>query len=320
MGIHRSGDVASEIIKLAKKSGVDPQKYINKGRETVTFESRDKLMEQLNEYVGENGRLTPFVKCVILRINNEEIKDISVVDTPGLNDPIASRTARTKDFMKHCDVAFFLSGASQFLDENDTNLLTTQLPSEGIKRLILICSRFDGGVQDTLEDTEALDEAIRHIKSELTIQARNTISDYIKKLEARRGKAESQDFVKLIEGCKKPCFISSMAYNMSFKDQSDYSDEEKLVFENLNSFDDLEENAEATLRKIGNIDEVKKLFNEVIAEKNITLEERAKKFAPDARNNLAELIRQYSDHVTARFNMLNEQDKADIERQKKTVK
>lgn len=318
-GLQKSGDVSTEILKLAKASGADPMEYINKGKETITFESQDMLMKQLNEYVGENGRLTPFVKCVILRINNDEIKDISVVDTPGLNDPIASRTARTKDFMKDCDVAFFLSGASQFLDVNDTNLLTTQLPSEGIKRLILICSRFDGGVQDTIDDHESLEEAIAETKTALNRQAQRNISDFMKSLEARRGKNESQEFIKLIEGCKKPCFISSMAYNMSFKKQSEYSDEEKVVFENLNAYDDLDEDTENILRKLGNIDEVKKLFDEVVAEKNTTLEERAKGFVPDARRNIAEVIRQYSDTVTARYNMLNEQDKTAIEKQKKAV-
>ena len=38
------------------------------------------------------------------------------MDTPGLNDPIPSRTIRTKEFMELCDVVFFLSQAGSFLD------------------------------------------------------------------------------------------------------------------------------------------------------------------------------------------------------------
>ena len=87
-------------------------------------------MDTLNRYVGENGAITPLVKSVVLYINRPELEGISIVDTPGLNDPVQSRTQRTKEFLEVCDTAFFLSTASHFLDKSDVDLLKSQLPKK----------------------------------------------------------------------------------------------------------------------------------------------------------------------------------------------
>lgn len=157
--------VAREIVQLAELQQIDVQSYLAKGSEVVSFASEIELMSQLNEYVGENGRLTALVKHVTLKINNPRLQEISIVDTPGLNDPIASRTDKTKQFMEVCDVVFFLSRASNFLDQTDMDLLTSQLPQKGVKRLVLIASRYDEGLQDTIYDFDSLEEADEDTKS-----------------------------------------------------------------------------------------------------------------------------------------------------------
>ena len=100
---------AREIIEMVRRNGVDPVPYLEKGKDILEYESYDALVSGLNNYVGEDGKYTPIVKAVTLYLNKEEFKGLSIVDTPGLNDPIASRTIRTKEFMEVCDVVFFLS-------------------------------------------------------------------------------------------------------------------------------------------------------------------------------------------------------------------
>ena len=121
-------------MKMCKEKGLVPSEYIAKGSDEFMFSSADELMERLDDYVGENGTYTALVKNVTICMNNPDLKDISVVDTPGLNDAIASRTDRTRQFIELCDVVFFLSRASQFLDKNDLRLLTSQLPQKGVKK------------------------------------------------------------------------------------------------------------------------------------------------------------------------------------------
>jgi len=132
--------VADEIIMLANKNGINPYEYTRKFSDEITFESADELMIKLNDYVGENGSITPVVKNVTIYIDRPELSEICVVDTPGLNDAIASRTDKTREFIEKCDVVFFLSRASQFLSKQDMELLETQLPQKGVAHMILICS------------------------------------------------------------------------------------------------------------------------------------------------------------------------------------
>ena len=141
---------AREIVDMVKRNGVDTAPYLEKGIDRIEFDTYEDLISSLNDYVGEDGRFTPIVKAVTLFLNKDEFKGLSIVDTPGLNDPIASRTIRTKEFMEVCDVIFFLSQSGSFLDKSDWILLSSQLPQKGVKKLVLIASKYDSGIRDIL--------------------------------------------------------------------------------------------------------------------------------------------------------------------------
>ena len=141
---------AREIVDMVRRNGVEPLSYLTKGSDQIEFGSYNDLIASLNDYVGEDGKYTPIVKAVTLYLNKEEFKGLSIVDTPGLNDPIASRTIRTKEFMEVCDVVFFLSQSGSFLDKSDWILLSSQLPQKGVKKLVLIASKYDSGIRDIL--------------------------------------------------------------------------------------------------------------------------------------------------------------------------
>ena len=85
---------AREIVDMVRRNGVEPLSYLTKGSDQIEFGSYNDLIASLNDYVGEDGKYTPIVKAVTLYLNKEEFKGLSIVDTPGLNDPIASRTIR----------------------------------------------------------------------------------------------------------------------------------------------------------------------------------------------------------------------------------
>ncbi len=142
---------AREILEMVRERGINSSEYLEKGKEQIKFDTYDALISQLNNYVGEDGMFTPVVKDVVLYLNSEYFKDISIVDTPGLNDPIASRTSKTKEFIEICDVVFFLSQTGSFLDKSDWELLFTQLPQKGVEKLVLIGSKYDSVVRDVLK-------------------------------------------------------------------------------------------------------------------------------------------------------------------------
>ncbi|MGH4139470.1 dynamin family protein [Clostridium sp.] len=305
--------VAKEIINMVKKNGITPHNYLTKGTESIKFASYVDLMNELNTYVGEDGKITPLVKSVKLNINNEYLKEISVVDTPGLNDPIASRTDKTKQFIEMCDVVFFLSKASGFIDKSDVDLLTAQLPQKGVKRLVLICSRYDDGLADTIYDKGGLSEADVDTKHRLK---KHAIKTFDKIIDGYTKRNVSREFLSIIKECKSPIFVSSMTHNMSRKSKEDYNSQEMQAYENLNVYDEVDNNA---LERIGNMEEVRKIFNEVILQKEETLEKKSSSFIPNTLQEIKNELGTLKQTVEKRVNLLLNNDREQLINEKKYI-
>ena len=317
---------AREIIEMVRRNGVDPVPYLEKGKDILEYESYDALVSGLNNYVGEDGKYTPIVKAVTLYLNKEEFKGLSIVDTPGLNDPIASRTIRTKEFMEVCDVVFFLSPSTGFLDKSDWILLSSQLPQKGVKKLVLIASRYDSGVRDVLrkqeEDdifgddentTDNVPKACRIVKKKLTKRAKAKVEEFVEDLEARES---SPELIEVIRQCAKPIMISSLAYNMIGKAESEFTKEEKNMYSAIRQFST---DMDSDLNLLGNFDEVKALFREVVTEKEHIFEAKAKGFIPDAVEELRNLLLSYQDKTNQRIKLLEGNEKEQLLEQKKLI-
>ena len=317
---------AREIVNMVKRNGIDPHSYLEKGFDRIEFDSYEDLISSLNDYVGEDGKFTPIVKAVTLYLNKEEFKGLSIVDTPGLNDPIASRTIRTKEFMELCDVVFFLSQSGSFLDKSDWILLSSQLPQKGVKKLVLVASKYDSGIRDILrvqdgddifgEDENTADnipKACKIIKKKLKKRAKSKVEEFVKDLEMR---GSSQELIEVIKQCAEPIMVSSLAYNMTGKSQLDYTAEEKNIYSALKQFSD---DMESDLKLLGNFDEVKSLFEEVVHEKEGILEAKAKSFIPNALEELKNLISGYLEKTNKRIQVLESNDREELVEQKKII-
>lgn len=317
---------AREIVDMVKRNGVNPHQYLEKGFDRIEFESYEELISSLNDYVGEDGKFTPIVKAVTLFLNKEEFRGLSIVDTPGLNDPIASRTIRTKEFMEVCDVVFFLSQSGSFLDKSDWILLSSQLPQKGVKKLVLVASKYDSGIRDILraqddddvfgEDENSADnipKACKIIKKKLKKRAKSKVEEFVKDLEMR---GSSPELIEVIRQCADPIMVSSLAYNMTGKSQSEYSSEENNIYSALKQFsDDMDED----LKLLGNFDEVKNLFGEVVSEKEAILAAKAKSFIPNATEELKNLLSSYLEKTKKRIQVLESNDREQLLEQKKII-
>ena len=298
---------AKELVQSVRNNGIDTAEILSRGRTVEKFSSENELAGRLNPYVGEDGDFTPLVKCVTLKINKAELEGISIVDTPGLNDPVISRTQKTRDFLGLCDVVFFLSPASQFLDQSDVGLLRAQLPQKGVARLILICSRFDEGLADVVYDVDSLQEALTETKRKLTRQADKIFSKQI---------ADDDELAKILGECRSPLFVSPVVNNMIGKARADYDETEENIFDNLNYHYDFDEKLIAT---VGDLAPVNERLQEVIAQKDSTLAVKAKNFIPLAEKNLVACINGFKIAAQHKFNQLANNDKAELERQQRAV-
>lgn len=101
------------------------------------------LQGQLEDYVGADGQYMPFTKSVNIRLPQENLKDIEIVDTPGINDPVQSREERTRDLLNLCDVVLVVSQAGQFMNKVDEALMDRITSKKGVRELYVAAVQVD---------------------------------------------------------------------------------------------------------------------------------------------------------------------------------
>ncbi|MCQ2857195.1 dynamin-like GTPase family protein [Helicobacter pylori] len=109
------------------------------------------LNQKLLQFVGSDGKYMPYTKAVQISLNNPNLKDLEVIDTPGVNDPIASREECTKALLKDCDVVFIVSPSNQFLTDSDMDLFDRVSHKEGLQEIYFVASQADSAVGSTSE-------------------------------------------------------------------------------------------------------------------------------------------------------------------------
>lgn len=318
------GKSARELVDMARERGIDVPEILKEQRRDETFGEYRELIDFLNSYVGENGKYTPLVRSVSIYMNREEFKDISIVDTPGLNDTILSRTQKTKEFLEVCDVVFFLSRAGSFLDENDWLLLREQLPEKGVKRIVLVASQCDGGLRDVLKKDEKkgffekqhvgkvskatnIPDAHKLVAASLEKRVREKIAS----LERDENEYIYGNALQMLKKCEKPILISARLQDMSAKKYQDYSQEEREDYRYWKDF--IEEPGIAEeFSKIGNFEEIRQVYDQVKTEKEHLLEEKQKEFVPNVYRRLRGCIDKIKEETRSRLSLLQNKDRGEL--------
>ena len=259
-----------ELTRMADENEIIPNDYLGKTLEIKGLTSDEDYMKELENYVGTGGKFTPIVKHTEILINNELLKDIQVIDTPGLNDPIISRSDTTKMFLFKCDVVFLLSYVGQFLTSEDIQFLSQTLPNEGIREAVLIGSKFDSGVLDYKKRDATIKEALLGSRKNFDSQAFENVNKCI----------DSQNCSAAIEKIKNslpPKYISSLMYSAAQKIQKNefLSEEEEHIIgqfkKRFKGFDD----SPGFLIEFSNIDNIRKeVFSKLKNEKDEIISKR----------------------------------------------
>jgi len=132
----------------------------------ITADNEKALARELQEFVGSTGLYMPLTKSVDIFLPLDSLRDIRIIDTPGFNDPVVSREARTEALLKDCEVVFIVSRSAQFLTEQDLHLMNRLTQKEGIRDITVISSQIDMSIygsekRDTLSETlENLSKAL----------------------------------------------------------------------------------------------------------------------------------------------------------------
>ena len=333
------GKAARELLEMAKERSLDINKLFQKGKEEHTFESYDALVQYLNEYIGENGKYTPVVRCVYIYMDKEELKDVSIVDTPGLNDTMVSRSQKTAEFIGYCDVVFFLSRAGQFLAREDLELLCNQLPQQGVKKMVLVASQYDGALRDELgmaaeeadEDEAAMEAAFWNCEIEADTSKTipeaqkkiqegliRTAEDEITKMSEDKERDKNRIVARVLKECKIPIFVSARFHDLAMKSKEDYNMEEKENYDYWKQFIDTSDEREQ-FRSLGNFDTVYKLYEEIKSEKERLFAEKQMELIPTFYEELCQYFIGQKEKTESKLEILKSGDKESLTSQRAAI-
>lgn len=161
---------AHELVEgcgAAAKGKIRPKSLI----ESQPFAGVEGLQDTLEKYVGAHGAFTSVVKSLTIKMNHEALRDLRIVDTPGVNDPVVSRENRTREFLRSCHGVFFLSYSGHFFDATDQVFLSERIGGEGIGAVVMIASKFDAVLQQVgLDFKDDIQGAMAHCERMLRKQ------------------------------------------------------------------------------------------------------------------------------------------------------
>ena len=258
---------AKELTRMVK----DPS-IMEKLGHTATLDG--DVMGKLNDYVGAKGTYTPIVSYVELQSDSPYVKDLEIVDTPGLNDPIVSRGIVTKQFLRSCDVVLLLSPCSQFMDSGTITLMVSSLPSAGVREVIVIGSKLDSGILN--ESCEDFPSAYKSATSSYRTQFNNSIS------RVRTTGKHSALINQIGQSPDSLLFVSSTCFSIAQKQKSGepLNEDVALVLNNLKRFSEFDERY---LLSIGGINKVKSALGKVLKRKAEIIEGKNDSLLDDAR-------------------------------------
>lgn len=313
-GEHAEARVARDLLKMVAEQRLDVAAVLAQGRQKIPATDVDGLMDKLNDYVGENGRLTALVKSTEIQLPLEELKGYDVVDTPGMNDPVPSRTQKTREYMAQCDVVFFLSRCSQFLDQSDIDLLAGQLPGNGVKRMVLVAGQFDGALSDDGYDRASLAQSERNIKTRLSNRAKAEMGK-LADLREQQGRTE---IAGLLRNLQTPIFASTYAHAFASQDAARWGKSMQHMHEQLqeiadSAWDGYRFTPEDWTR-LGNFAALKIAYNAARADKQVLLQAQRAGLIPETRAELQLRLQVLIDTVDHRAEQLRKGDIKTIEK------
>ena len=97
----------ADSCQRSYREGVSPQQMWGK-ESSVSDNDFNNLRKGLQEYASESGKYTPYVKEITIKINRPELRNLYIVDTPGLDDPNQLNSFQTEQWADQAHAVVFL--------------------------------------------------------------------------------------------------------------------------------------------------------------------------------------------------------------------
>ncbi|GAA8735723.1 dynamin family protein [Helicobacter pylori] len=258
-----------------------------------------ELNQKLLQFVGADGKYMPCTKAVQISLNNPNLKDLEVIDTPGVNDPIASREERTKALLKDCDVVFIISPSNQFLTDSDMDLFDRVSHKEGLQEIYFVASQADstvGSMSEVEKSNHHLPTALENAQKSLSSQLNNIMEKLIENYPNQQ-----EIFEKAIKN--GVILASGVCFSMykDFKNQASWERNQKTeeyhnALRNLkDSYPDAfssDDKSEESLLLLSNMGAIEERLEKAAQRKEEIISQKLQDYAQSQANNLHNLITQ----------------------------
>ncbi|WQS99467.1 dynamin family protein [Helicobacter pylori] len=279
-----------------KKSGLLNTKNLDP---RIQANNLQELNQKLLQFVGADGKYMPCTKAVQISLNNPNLKDLEVIDTPGVNDPIVSREERTKALLKDCDVVFIISPSNQFLTDSDMDLFDRISHKEGLQEIYFVASQADSAVLSMSEvgkSNQHLPTALENAQKSLSSQLNNIMGKLIQNYPNQR-----EVFEKAIKNgvilASEVCFSMHKDFNNQASwERSQKTEEYHNALRNLkDSYPDAfssDDKSEESLLFLSNMGAIEERLKKAAQRKEKIISQRLQDYAQSQANNLHNLITQ----------------------------
>ncbi|GAA9846154.1 dynamin family protein [Helicobacter pylori] len=265
----------------------------------IQANSLEELNQKLLQFVGADGKYMPYTKAVRISLNNPNLKDLEVIDTPGVNDPIASREERTKALLKDCDVVFIVSPSGQFLTDSDMDLFDRVSNKEGLQEIYFVASQADSAVLSMSEVEKSnhhLPTALENAQKALSSQLNNIMEKLIENYPNQREIFEKaiKNGVILASGV---CFSMYKDFNNQASwERNQKTEEYHNALRNLRDFYpdafNSVDKSEESLLLLSNMGTIKERLEKAAKEKEKIISQKLQSYAESQANNLHKFIAQ----------------------------
>ncbi|MBM0631496.1 dynamin family protein [Helicobacter pylori] len=265
----------------------------------IQANSLQELNQKLLQFVGADGKYMPYTKAVQISLNNPNLKDLEVIDTPGVNDPIASREERTKALLKDCDVVFITSPSGQFLTDSDMSLFDRVSNKEGLQEIYFVASQADSAVLSMSEvekSNQHLPTALENAQKSLSSQLNNIMGKLIETYPNQREVFEKaiKNGVILTSGV---CFSMHKDFeNQASWERSQKTEEYHNALRNLRDFYpdafNSDDKSKESLLFLSNMGAIEERLKKAAKEKEKIISQKLQSYAESQANNLHKFIAQ----------------------------
>ncbi|WQT61820.1 dynamin family protein [Helicobacter pylori] len=265
----------------------------------IQANSLQELNQKLLQFVGADGKYMPHTKAVQISLNNPNLKDLEVIDTPGVNDPIASREERTKALLKDCDVVFIVSLSGQFLTDSDMSLFDRVSHKEGLQEIYFVASQADSAVLSMSEvgkSNQYLPTALENAQKALSSQLNNIMGALIQNYPNQQEIFEKaiKNGVILASGV---CFSMYKDFsNQASWERNQKTEEYHNALRNLrDAYPDAfssDDKSKESLLFLSNMGAIEERLKKAAKEKEKIISQKLQDYAQSQANNLHKLIAQ----------------------------